>query len=647
MHQLRAVVKLIFGLLTLWLALIWAKLLARPDFLPPEMEIEPLTLVLGTTAVLLFGFWKSGSAHAAAPEPTLEEKLIADFKKKYQKRETDKLVDRHPVNLIIRPTTIGLSEESKENSVTIEDEDISGRIGETFDKASGRLLIIGLPGAGKTTILLKLALDLIDRAERMARLEGVQPAIPVLLNLATWRKEYNTFDEWLSRILPHEFGAPKDLAEKIRTEIPLILLLDGFDEVPESDRNPCIEALREFGRNNRHRYAMTSRVETIENSIEVRNFNERVEVVPLTVRQVEANLAAQSGARFPGAMQLYKAIQKDEHLKTSLKNPFYLNTAQMLFASEKNWSEFGFIATDVAGRQKELVERFVEYALTHKNPNYKNSRDYQPEKAKKWLVYLAGKMEEEELRVFELLNLQPNWWGQSWWHRLVVVGFLGLWALVFALLFKIKKIIVGIFCLIVGVQAILGWIKMDISSPERTHWSWNLFASSWKKWAISGIRVGMKGSLSYCFSASVLFVVFKMFDLGDLDDGFLKRQYLYSLAFVPLMVWIRLLQAGDVSDFSLILKSPYQRFTSNLSLTRLRIVPFSLLLHTYLRLLLYLQSSLPLRLVYFLNEMSRRHLLEFDGNLDTETGGGSWRWRHRIIQEHFLTMNDERATMNE
>jgi hypothetical protein len=34
--------------------------------------------------------------------------------------------------------------------------------------------------------------------------------------------------------------------------------------------------------------------------------------------------------------------------------------------------------------------------------------------------------------------------------------------------------------------------------------------------------------------------------------------------------------------------------------------------------------------------MSLRHLLEFDGDPETGKGGGSWRWRHRIIQEYFL-----------
>jgi hypothetical protein len=34
--------------------------------------------------------------------------------------------------------------------------------------------------------------------------------------------------------------------------------------------------------------------------------------------------------------------------------------------------------------------------------------------------------------------------------------------------------------------------------------------------------------------------------------------------------------------------------------------------------------------------MSRRHLLEFDGDPETGKGGGSWRWRHRNERLLFL-----------
>ena len=52
---------------------------------------------------------------------------------------------------------------------------------EIFDEADRALLILGTPGSGKTTTLLKLARDLAARAEQ----DPTEP-IPVIFNLSSW-----------------------------------------------------------------------------------------------------------------------------------------------------------------------------------------------------------------------------------------------------------------------------------------------------------------------------------------------------------------------------------------------------------------------------------------------------------------------------
>ncbi|PHN01814.1 hypothetical protein CRP01_34815 [Flavilitoribacter nigricans DSM 23189 = NBRC 102662] len=53
---------------------------------------------------------------------------------------------------------------------------------------------------------------------------------------------------------------------------------------------------------------------------------------------------------------------------------------------------------------------------------------------------------------------------------------------------------------------------------------------------------------------------------------------------------------------------------------------FSILQHIHLRYLLYKKDLLPKKLVHFLKEATKQNILESDG--------GSWRFRHRIIQDH-------------
>lgn len=67
-------------------------------------------------------------------------------------------------------------------------------IAQVFDDAAigGKLLILGQPGAGKTTTLLDLAKVLVDRARA-----DIYHPIPVLFNLSNWRDEKQPIREWM------------------------------------------------------------------------------------------------------------------------------------------------------------------------------------------------------------------------------------------------------------------------------------------------------------------------------------------------------------------------------------------------------------------------------------------------------------------
>jgi len=473
--------------------------------------------------------------------------------------------------------------------------------------------------------------------------------IPVLLNLATWRSEFASFDEWLRRILPNELGASKALAEKIRDQIPLILLLDGFDEVLEQDRNSCLEALGQYGIKPEHQFALTTRIEEYAAAKDAAVYGQ-VEIAPLTAQQIEMSLTAYAGLT-PEAKPLLNAIQKDPLLKQSLENPFYLNTAQLLFASGKNWSEFNFSATDVEGRQQELVQRFVEYAL-----KYKVKQDYLPEKAEKWLRFLAGKMEEDKLRVFELVDFKPIWTNLYLTYTVLIFSPLIVFFVKFnnkliqsthpdgnpdGIDFLVKQLGGGyngklflvtfiLFLTIILMAIITGGFNQN---HKRHHvdaisWAWNKAVKDWR----IILKEGFESEHKIPFIASILLlIIFPLVSLIRENTDVFIIKILLSIKII-IIFWLGLFLYAGFSTRNLIsLNHPYQRFVSAFKFFNL-----SGLQHLILRILVAIESSLPLRLVHFLNEMSRRHLLEFDGDLDTESGGGSWRWRHRIIQEYFL-----------
>ncbi len=130
-----------------------------------------------------------------------------------------------------------LPEESKQILPTGTDAtEVFNQIGE------GRtLLILGEPGAGKTITLLKLAQNLIARAEG-----GLSRLIPVVLNLSSWGSKQQTIADWLVQELWSKYQVPKEVGKDWVKNQKLLLLLDGLDEVKANRREACVEAINQF-----------------------------------------------------------------------------------------------------------------------------------------------------------------------------------------------------------------------------------------------------------------------------------------------------------------------------------------------------------------------------------------------------------------
>ena len=81
-------------------------------------------------------------------------------------------------------------------------------IAEIFDAFSQALLISGAPGVGKTTLLLELCDNLIERA-----LQDEKRPIPVVFHLSTWALKRKSLALWIVSELKR-LGVRSDLAQK-------------------------------------------------------------------------------------------------------------------------------------------------------------------------------------------------------------------------------------------------------------------------------------------------------------------------------------------------------------------------------------------------------------------------------------------------
>lgn|GEM_PF-6830347 len=104
----------------------------------------------------------------------------------------------------------------------------------------GRLLILGEPGAGKTTELLSLAQALLAQAK-----DSDQHPIPALFELSAWTAD-QPIAPWLAAQLQDNYRIPPAVTHHWLQTQQLLPLLDGLDELGLENQNRCIAALNQF-----------------------------------------------------------------------------------------------------------------------------------------------------------------------------------------------------------------------------------------------------------------------------------------------------------------------------------------------------------------------------------------------------------------
>lgn len=117
---------------------------------------------------------------------------------------------------------------------------------EVFDTHTGQLLILGAPGAGKTTLLLELTRDLLTRAK-----QNPQHLIPVVFPLSSWAQQRRPLADWLVDELNQRYDVPRQIAQAWIEQDLILPLLDGLDEVAQSYRGACVEAINRFRQDER------------------------------------------------------------------------------------------------------------------------------------------------------------------------------------------------------------------------------------------------------------------------------------------------------------------------------------------------------------------------------------------------------------
>lgn len=578
---------------------------------------------------------------------------------RYEQRLKHKLAERQPVNLRHLVSTEGTSDFTSAIFVAYSANEINDGIGQVFKDAHGRLLIVGDPGSGKSTLLLQLAQNLLDTEK---------DALPVVLNLATWKSSFADLRDWLLQILPTELSINKSATDLILQQSGLILLLDGLDEVRPEERSTCLKAIGNFGTGPEERFAISSRIMEYREVLQDAPVNLQIEIGALTVDQLERQLL-ETGYKQPEALPLLQALRQDELLRQVVQTPFYLNTLQVLFASRKTLNDLQFTTETIEGRQMEIKNQFIKQEL-----EIGSLLNYSPEKSKHWLCFFAYQMNRNNKVIYELADLQYSWgnWSfieimMAWLIFAIVMGvtaglILGLtMGIGFGILTAIvtgtfkATLAVSIFAFKLGILGgivllPMGVLSLGLLAKLASGSAGKIISTLVKhifsgggKWWNAGMEKGMPDiktvdKVRWSFNRVIhdalkrkelmnsLFIgsLFVLYVEGlKLHIGLFREALVFIfpwLIFSPIGSLFKMITESDV--FFIQINTPYQRFNASM-----KSMYFSILQHFFLRFQFHRKGLLPLHLVDFLNEMSARHLLETDG--------ASWRFRHKLIQDWF------------
>jgi energy-coupling factor transporter ATP-binding protein EcfA2 len=645
------------------------------------------------------------------------KRLFTSLKERYQNRYEQKLDGRFEITL-----EVSESFDSQNPQKFTERYTKDARVSEAFPtinsafEKTGRLLIVGSPGIGKTVLLLKLALNLLNRTDLVK-----QEAFPVIFNLASWSKEYKRFEDWLVTMLVSGYGLSKNFATTLLHQGRIIFLLDGLDELAREsgeeaanrERAKCMDSLNDYLQRGRKVVICSRREEFIQmrkRTGQDAPVSAKIEVLDLTEDDIRLALlfAQEDQESRASANNLLKIIETDEVFLEVLRTPFYFTIALEVFDKEL-WTEKGFPSskdeneeyplhfygyegsfnsTRIEDIKKYLLQRFIENKLKH-SPNPHN---FQTEKTKVWLKWLAERLTSSttfELAALRLTDLYTEDVMKASKIQWTFYGASLLCIILFPLFLSSFEDTYRTHGLLICVVVYFSFQRSsllrgpfpiyEIPTEDITSFDLRRFLDS-DFWMDLIAEILFGSFLGFIYAVLLSITDFVPSFINSFFHPNVKREITVSL--IPFGLIVGALTGFFIGIFGslkkvkelAVLERPYQRLLGGLS-SRLFFSTFIILLslvgmagyesqlrngyinphygiyitlivlplsfaffilfslpvirHFILRLDLYRQDKMPLKYATFLDYAVGLRILEKDG--------GYWRFRHQNLQEHFVT----------
>jgi hypothetical protein len=279
---------------------------------------------------------------------------------------------------------------------------------DVFDEVHGTLLILGAPGAGKTTTLLELTRDLLVRADQDASMP-----IPVVFHLATWAVQRQPLSEWIVEELASErYKVPRDLAQEWVKQEKILPLLDGFDEVAFGYRSQCATAINQFQKEHGFLSLVVCSRTAEYRALGIQlHLEAAILIQPLNQRQISSYLL-QLGDPLEN---MRRALERDRTLWEIVETPLLLSIAVLAYQGESSTAlPSGGTAED---RRRRLLMAYVEKMFKHRRA----CDDVTKQRTIRWLAYIARGLAWRWQSAFYPSSISVNWL-PSLFQQYLIIG---------------------------------------------------------------------------------------------------------------------------------------------------------------------------------------------------------------------------------
>ncbi len=525
------------------------------------------------------------------------------------------------------------------------------KIIDIFQKiGAGRsLLILGEPGAGKTTTLLELTHDLITLAEN-----DINQPIPVVFNLSTWVDTKISITDWIIRELNTKYQVSSEISQTWIRNQQLLLLLDGLDEVSAERRDNCVNQINLFSQEyGGTEIVICSRIKDYEALSQRLNLQAAILIQPLAIEQIYQYL--QSLGTELETLQI--ALRSDKNMQELAQSPLMLSIMTLAYQGMKITE---LPEMNLEERRQHIFDKYIQRMFERRQVKSL----YSQSKSIHYLTWLAKNLKYRSQTVFLIERIQPNWLDKFWQKYIYITSLLlifiaigitigiqlipldrvllalGFTAIFFTLVFGFNQInpvetltwsgkrarqhlIPGIFC-----GTVLGVMLKLTAATLYGFWSWQTLITYLMNLPIHGWFRG----IAFGFSLGIIYVLIRGLTSPSIQTLAIPNQGIWQsgknalifgcIGFLILGLAAALLKwrifAWGIFGFAFGVASGGGE---------------ACLKHLTLRLILYTNGYIPWNYARFLDYATERIFLQ-------KVGGG-YIFVHRLLLEHFAQMETQ------